>query len=262
MGDNFFRGCMKWLIYRPRQNKEIEEDILKGMEMVSVTAVDGVKTRSYFYKKGDGGGGTIVYMHGVSDSTEDRQKDAIKMSQRTGRNVYVVGYRGFCKSSKEWPSERGIIMDALASVGALRRMIGGRVIFHGQSLGAAVALYTAVHDTPDGLILENPFISLKHVLITKAGIVGRFFDFLADEKWDSINVIETHKGVFEKLPVLFLVSGRDDLVSPDNSEGLIKALKSLHCDDVRTHVFEGATHETLPAHISYFKVIKQYVDQV
>ncbi|OIR57942.1 MAG: BEM46 family protein [Amphiamblys sp. WSBS2006] len=259
----FVHRCIKWLIYRPRRKRSTERTgTTEKAEELYITATDGVKTVSYLFSAREGAEEkeTIVFMHGVSDCTEDRQKDAVRMVRKTGKSVFVVGYRGFCKGSREWPDRKGIVLDAAASVAALRRKTSGRIIFHGQSLGTSVALHVALQEVPDGLILENPFLSLKAVLTHKAGVLGSFFHFLAGERWDSIDVVEENKSVFERANVLFLVSGSDTLVSPSNSEVLIKALRS-HGADVTCCVFRGAAHETLYKHESYFEEIKKYCEQ-
>jgi uncharacterized protein len=85
--------------------------------------------------------------------------------QRLGLSVLLFDYRGY-GGNPGHPSEAGLAADAR---GALDHLVGrpevdpGRVVYFGESLGAAVALRLATERPPAALVLRSPFASLAEV---------------------------------------------------------------------------------------------------
>ncbi|OIR58794.1 MAG: alpha/beta hydrolase family protein [Amphiamblys sp. WSBS2006] len=171
------RGCfadvVRFLLYRPMGDHSLETKVPpENRKVFPVVAQDGIETTSYlFHEEGEyKSKDVLVFMHGVSDTTEMRRRDAGDIRERTGKNVYVVGYRGFCRNSREWPSMRRLVLDGTASVSALKEEVKGDAIFYGQSIGAGVAIQVAKIHRPKKLILEAPVVSMESVLRNVLGV--------------------------------------------------------------------------------------------
>jgi hypothetical protein len=84
---------------------------------------------------------------------------------RHGLTVLLLDYRGYGGNPGS-PTERGLARDARAALGYLTGPAGlppGRLLYYGESLGAAVATGLAVTHPPAGLVLRSPFTELAAV---------------------------------------------------------------------------------------------------
>jgi pimeloyl-ACP methyl ester carboxylesterase len=80
-----------------------------------------------------------------------------------GVNLFIFGYRGYGRSEGV-PSESGTYQDSRAALAYLQGRADlnpQKIIYFGQSLGAAVAVELAAHQPPLGLVLIAPFVSLS-----------------------------------------------------------------------------------------------------
>jgi fermentation-respiration switch protein FrsA (DUF1100 family) len=90
----------------------------------------------------------------------------VKHLTAAGFNVFLFGYRGFGKSQKKWPVEKGLYLDSEAACVYLIKEKGippEKIIFLGQSLGCAMAAFSAARFDPLALILEGGFPSIADV---------------------------------------------------------------------------------------------------
>ncbi len=80
-----------------------------------------------------------------------------------GFTVLLFDYRGYGGNAGS-PSESGLALDARAAYRHLATMFpADRIIFYGESLGAAVVTELATEHRPAGLVLRSPFVSLPAV---------------------------------------------------------------------------------------------------
>lgn len=108
---------------------------------------------------------TIIFFPGNKGTMSDFLLQ-VKHLAEAGFNVFLFGYRGFGKSQRKWPVERGVYEDSLAAYEYLLKEKGiplKKIIFLGQSLGCAMASYSAVKFDPHALILEGGFPSIADV---------------------------------------------------------------------------------------------------
>ena len=107
---------------------------------------------------------TIVVFNGNAGNRAHRATLAASFAQR-GFATLLVDYRGY-GGNPGLPSERGLYRDARA---ALRYLASrgdvnmARVVFFGESLGAAVAVELATEFLPSALILRSPFSSMTAI---------------------------------------------------------------------------------------------------
>jgi fermentation-respiration switch protein FrsA (DUF1100 family) len=86
-----------------------------------------------------------------------------RLHDELGVPILLFDYRGYGSSEGE-PSEAGTYLDAQAALGAFVRCSGvdaARVVYFGQSLGAANAVELATRQPPLGLVLESAFTSIR-----------------------------------------------------------------------------------------------------
>ncbi|MFH2202098.1 MAG: alpha/beta hydrolase [Elusimicrobiota bacterium] len=148
----------------------------------------------------------IVFFHGNGGNISHRLQK-LRILRGMGLSVLLFDYRGYGKSAGR-PSELGTYLDGLAAVEYLTRDRGiplARLAYHGESLGCAIALETALKRPPRALILDSAFTSTADM----ARIIFPFLpvDLLIRYRYDNLGKIADLKA-----PVLFLHSEEDDIV--------------------------------------------------
>ncbi len=102
----------------------------------------------------------VVFFHGNAETIDD-QDFILAGYQRMGVNVLIVGYRGYGRSAGH-PSQAALVDDAAHFIDlAVQQPFvdAGRLVYHGRSLGGAVATQAVTRRKPAALILESTFYS-------------------------------------------------------------------------------------------------------
>lgn len=102
----------------------------------------------------------VIHFHGNAELI-DYQHDTLKGYHARGCSVLLPEYRGYGRSAGR-PGERAIIDDAVYFHDELCKRTEvdtSRIVFHGRSLGGAVAAGLAEQRRPKALILESTFTS-------------------------------------------------------------------------------------------------------
>jgi fermentation-respiration switch protein FrsA (DUF1100 family) len=135
---------------------------------------------------------------------------------RMGLSVLLFDYRGY-GGNRGRPSEAGLATDARAAQAWLADQPGvEKIVYFGESLGAAVAVSLATERPPAAIVLRSPFTSLVDVaavhypwLPVRRLLVDRYPSI---ERIPSIRV-----------PVLVIAGDRDDIVPEHLSRRLFEA---------------------------------------
>jgi fermentation-respiration switch protein FrsA (DUF1100 family) len=152
---------------------------------------------------------------------------------RMGLHVLLFDYRGY-GGNPGHPTEEGLAADARAALDHLAarpEVDPARVVYFGESLGAAVALRLATERPPAALVLRSPFASLAEV--------GRLHypllpvSLLLRDRYDSAALAGRLAA-----PLLVLAGGRDQIVPADHSRRLFAAAPQPK----RLAVLDGADH--------------------
>ncbi|HET7218781.1 MAG TPA: alpha/beta hydrolase [Vicinamibacterales bacterium] len=154
------------LIYFPATDlRSPAESGLPYGESVAFDTSDGLRLRAWFVRaSGPPPHRIILVFNGNAGNRAYRAPLAASL-HRHGFHVLLTDYRGYGGNPGS-PSERGLAADARAALAYLlsREDIDrSRIVYFGESLGAAIALQLAVEHTPEALILRSPFTSLADV---------------------------------------------------------------------------------------------------
>jgi fermentation-respiration switch protein FrsA (DUF1100 family) len=150
-----------------------------------------------------------------------------------GLTVLLFDYRGYGGNPGS-PSEDGLARDARAARAVLLAETGlppDRLVYYGESLGAAVAARLAVEHPPGGLVLRSPFVDLA--------AVARVHYPLLPARWllrDRFPVAEHVARV--DVPTVVVLGTRDGIVPAEQSRRVARAAAG----PTRLVEVEGAGH--------------------
>jgi hypothetical protein len=162
----------------------------------------------------------VLVFNGNAGDRSHRAPLAAALNQ-AGFSVLLFDYRGYGRNPGR-PSERGLLSDARAVrayVGAREDVEAGRVIYFGESLGAAVAIALAQEHPPAALVLRSPFTSLTDMARLHYPYLPA--DLLLRDRFESIKRIPSLI-----CPVLIIVGEQDRIVPADQSRRLYDAAQA------------------------------------
>jgi fermentation-respiration switch protein FrsA (DUF1100 family) len=207
------------LIYMPMiQRVPAAREVLAGAVEVSFETADGLRLGGWFVPAvGGDSGAAVVVFNGNAGNRSLRAPLAASLSME-GFSVLLFDYRGYGGNPGS-PSEEGLKADARAARTYLESredVDPAKVVFFGESLGAAVALEAAVERPPAALVLRSPFTSLtdigrRHYPFLPVGLL------LAD-RYPSIELIDRLG-----CPLLVIAGESDWIVPMSQSRELYEA---------------------------------------
>jgi fermentation-respiration switch protein FrsA (DUF1100 family) len=193
--------------------------VLHAGEDVAFDTADGLRLRGWFVPAATRQSrATVLVLGGNAGNRMARAPLAAELS-RVGLSVLLVDYRGYGGNPGN-PSERGLLADARAArayLAARGDVDPARLVYFGESLGAAVAVQLAVERPPMALVLRSPFTSLADI--------GRIhYPFLPVRLLlrDRYASIEQVGGL--RCPVLVLAGAGDGIVPWKQSRRLAEAI--------------------------------------
>src|SRR6185295_3850675 len=245
----------RWLIYFPdREPPPLGRVGLLNTEAVAFITEDDVRLEGWFLRPiVPPTGRTVIVFNGNAGNRAARAVIGASFAAR-GFACLLFDYRGY-GGNPGLPSERGLIRDARAALAAVLSrddVDPQRIIYFGESLGAAVAVQLAVEHPPEALILRSPFTSIREMAQVHVPILP--FAWLLRDRYPSIDLI-AHVGA----PVL-IVAGSDDRIVPiDQSERLHEAAS----EPKRFVTVAGADHndEPLTEGVPLFSAVMAFLDK-
>ena len=222
------------LIYFPlTESPPRASTVLPGGEDVTLETEDGLQLGAWFVPPAlDGNGSAVIVFNGNAGHRAYRAELAAALA-RSGFAVLLFDYRGYGGNPGS-PTETGLTADARAAhayLAARADVDPARLVYFGESLGAAVALALALERPPAALVLRSPFTSLADM----AGVHYPFLPaglFLKD-RYPSIDRIERLAA-----PLLVIAGERDRIVPPEQSRRLYQAAP----EPKRLVLIPGADH--------------------
>lgn len=164
---------------------------------------------------GEGPFPLVVVFHGNAECV-DTMGWARREYAARGWAVLTPEYRGYGRSAGK-PSEKAIVADAVAFIdGVVKRLEldASRVVYHGRSLGAAVAAQVARERPPRAMVMESTFTSVA-AMAMRYGVPP----FLVKNPFRTDRVLREFAG-----PVLLLHGTEDTIVSVEHSRRLVKCV--------------------------------------
>ena len=208
------------LIYFPSASLPSPFDVgLADAEPITFRTSDGLQLGAWFIAgSGSAPRPTILVFNGNAGNRAYRAPLAASL-RRHGLQLLLTDYRGY-GGNPGTPTEHGLAADAQA---ALRYLLGrpdvdgSRIVYFGESLGAAVAVRLAVEHPPAGLILRSPFTSLAdigrhHYPLLPVGLLLR----------DRFASIDSAHRIHS--PVLVIAGDRDRVVPIEHTRRLFAAV--------------------------------------
>jgi fermentation-respiration switch protein FrsA (DUF1100 family) len=153
------------LIYFPQTGSPVPPaaDALPGARDVTLRTTDGLDLGAWFLPAA-GDGTTVLVANGNAGDRSVRAPLAAALADR-GLSVLLFDYRGY-GGNPGTPTEAGLALDVRAAHRYLVHDLGvlsERILYYGESLGAAVVTELAAEHPPAGLLLRSPFTELADV---------------------------------------------------------------------------------------------------
>jgi len=193
--------------------------ILHAGEDVAFDTADGLRLRGWFVPAATGHSwATVLVLGGNAGNRVARAPLAAELS-RARLSVLLVDYRGYGGNPGS-PSEPGLLADARAARAYLATrgdVDPARLVYFGESLGAAVAVRLAVERPPMALVLRSPFTSLADVGRVHYPLLA--VRLLLRDRYASIEQVG---GL--RCPVLVLAGAGDGIVPWEQSRRLAEAI--------------------------------------
>lgn len=154
------------LVYYPSSERPPgAASVLPGAQEIELVTDDSLRLGAWYVAAtGPPSGITFLVCNGNAGNRSDRAGLAKALAHQ-GHAVLLFDYRGFA-GNPGTPTETGLRADARAALAHLRArgdVDRDRIVYFGESLGAAVASGLASEDPPYALVLRSPFTSLAEV---------------------------------------------------------------------------------------------------
>jgi uncharacterized protein len=206
--------------------------LLPGAREITLATEDGLTLHAWHVvPTGVDRGVTVLVTPGNAGSRALRAPLARRLAAK-GFAVLLLDYRGYGGNPGS-PTENGLIIDARAARSYLLNhgVPAQRLIYFGESLGAAVATRLAAEAPPGGLVLRSPFTNLTDVGTLQFPLLP--VRLLLQDRFPVIELIGQ-----VRVPTVVVYGTADVLVPPEQS----KAVAAAAGGPVRTIEVAGADH--------------------
>lgn len=230
-------GLQRRLIYLP-DSVEVPAaaDVVPGARDVVLETDDGLRLGAWLVPAGPPDRRIAVLVANGNAGDRAGRAPLARALAAEGLTVLLFDYRGYGANDGS-PSERGLGRDVRA---AQRYLVGAvgvppeRVLYYGESLGAAVVTELATEVPPGGLVLRSPFVDLASV-----GKVHYPFLPVRTLLRDEYPLADHLARV--KVPVAVIYGSSDSVVPPEQSRAVAEAAHEL----TRLTEVTGADHNDL-----------------
>ncbi len=246
-------GCNvdKGFIFFPdHQITTTPKDIGLPFEDLYLTTADNVRINAWFVPHPNAHA-TLLWLHGNGGNLSNRVDQLQKFHAQFPVHILMIDYREYGRSEGS-VSEEGTYRDAQAAYDYLATKPNrGTIIVYGQSLGAAVAVETALTRPAHALILEAPFLSIREMAKVHYGWLP--VSGLITTRYDNIAKIGK-----VRVPLLLLHGDRDETVPYAHGQGLFSAAVAPKQFYTIQNAGHNDTYEVGGA--GYFKAIAQFIE--
>jgi fermentation-respiration switch protein FrsA (DUF1100 family) len=189
---------------------------------------------------------TLWFFHGNAEDLGDLEPFLVALRDR-GFAVFAVDYPGYGLSGGS-PSEEALYVASRAAGQFLRTTLGvpaEKTLIYGRSLGTGPATQMALEETPAGLILQAPFVSVFRV-VTRWRVLP-FDQFVNLQKIPKV-----------KCPVLVMHGSMDEVIPFRQGEAMFAAAR----EPKRSLFVPGAGHNNFNevAGRRYWDALREFSD--
>jgi hypothetical protein len=192
---------------------------------------DGLDLAAWYLPAG--GDAPAVLVANGNGGSRDLRAPLARALHDAGLSVLLFDYRGYGGNAGN-PTEHGLALDVRAARAFLvgeAAVPADRLLYFGESLGAAVVTELATEHPPAALVLRSPFVDLTSV----AAVHYPFLPVRALLR-DRYPVAEQLARV--TVPTTVVLGDADTIVPPEQSRAVADAAEQLH----RLVVVPGADH--------------------
>ncbi len=216
-------GLQRRLVYLPDDGPvPAAAAVLPGARDVVLQTSDGLRLGAWFVPGRDAGAPAVLVANGNGGHRGSRAPLAAALAGR-GLAVLLFDYRGYGGNPGS-PSEEGLARDVRAARAHLLEEAGvppDRLLYLGESLGAAVVTELATEHPPAALVLRSPFVDL-------AAVGAEHYPFLPVRALlrDRYPVAERVATI--RVPTTVVLGDADSIVPPAQSRAVAAAAAGLH----------------------------------
>jgi pimeloyl-ACP methyl ester carboxylesterase len=216
-------GLQRRLVYFPDAGPvPAAGAVLPGARDVVLQTSDGLRLGAWFLPGRDAEAPAVLVANGNGGHRGLRAPLAAALAGRW-LAVLLFDYRGYGGNPGS-PSEEGLARDVRAARAHLLEEAGvppDRLLYLGESLGAAVVTELATEHPPAGLVLRSPFVDL-------AAVGAAHYPFLPVRALlrDRYPVAERVATI--RVPTTVVLGGADSIVPPAQSRAVATAAAGLH----------------------------------
>jgi uncharacterized protein len=211
------------LIYLPDSGPAAgAEQVLPGAREVRLETEDGLRLAAWYLPGAAPDAVAVLVANGNGGHRGMRAPLARSLGE-AGLAVLLFDYRGYAGNPGD-PSEGGLALDVRAARTFLTGEAGvraDRLVYFGESLGAAVVAELAREHPPAALVLRSPFVDLASV-----GAVHYPFLPVRALLRDRYPVAEHVARV--QVPTTVVYGAADSIVPPEQSRAVADAAARLH----------------------------------
>jgi hypothetical protein len=212
------------------------EALVAGAREVTLRTVDGLALGAWLVEAGEPDRGVAVLVANGNAGNRSLRAPLAHALARAGLAVLLFDYRGYGGNPGR-PSERGLARDVRAAHRFLleeAEVAPARLLYYGESLGAAVVTELATEQPPAGLVLRSPFVDLASV-----GRVHYRFLPVRTLLRDRYPLADQLARV--QAPTTVVYGSRDSIVPPEQS----RAVAAAAAGETRVVEIAGADHNDL-----------------
>lgn len=227
-------GFQRQLIYLPSSSSvPAAADVLDGAQDVTLRTTDGLELGGWWVPAGEPDRGMGVLVANGNAGDRSLRAPLAEALAAQGLAVLLFDYRGYGANPGS-PTEHGLARDVRAAHRFLVDRAGvppDRILYYGESLGAAVVTELATEHPPAGLVLRSPFFDLAsigriHYPFLPIGLLLKDRYPLA-QNLDQVDA-----------PTTVVYGSRDSIVPPEQSRAVADAASGA----TRIVRIEGADH--------------------
>ncbi len=192
-------------------------EVIDGARDVTLETSDDLRLNAWFVPAQASDRGVSVLVANGNAGDRSLRAPLAAVLAKEGLSVLLFDYRGYGDNPGS-PSEEGLTRDARAAYRFLvdEGMPDDRLIFFGESLGAAVVTELATEHPPAGLVLRSPFTDL-------AAVGQIHYPFLPVRALlrDRFPVVEHIRSL--KMPTVVVWGTQDSIVPSEQSRAVAEA---------------------------------------